>query len=115
MTDIQRTDTSRRMSQIVDHGNLIWLAGKCGAPHTSVREQTETVLSIIDNLLAEAGTDKTKILQVTIWLSNVDGFEEMNAVWDTWLPDGCAPVRACGEFKLAGEGWDIEIICVVAK
>ncbi len=64
--------------------------------------------------MLEAGSDKTRILSATIWLSDIASYDELNAVWDAWIPDGCAPARACGESRLAGEGYDVEIICVAA-
>ncbi len=68
----------------------------------------------IEVLLAEAGSDKTGILNTTIWLSDIAAYDEMNAVWDAWIPQGAAPARACGEIRLGGVGYDVEFICVAA-
>ena len=114
MTDIIRFQTNQRMSQAVVHGGLVWLAGQVGAEGESVTAQTEAILAKIDDLLSQAGTDRTRILQTTIWLANMDDFAEMNAVWDAWVPEGHASTRACGEARLATDGFKVEIICVAA-
>lgn len=82
MSDIMRIETNARMSQAVVHGDLVYLAGQVGAPGKSVTEQTKAVRASVDRLLAEAGTDNTRMLQATIWLADMADFAEMNAVWD---------------------------------
>ena len=103
------------MSQIVVYGDHIWLAGQCETAERSVTEQTKEALEKIEKLLGRAGSDKTRILSTTIWLSDIANYGEMNTVWDDWMPEGCAPARSCGESKLGGTGYDVEIICVAAK
>ena len=68
----------------------------------------------VDRLLAEAGTDKTRILTAQIWLADMADFAEMNAVWDAWVPQGNCPARATGESKLATPDYKVEIIVVAA-
>ena len=115
MSEIKRIDTGTRMSQAVIHNGTVYLAGQVGEPGTSVTEQTKTILSRIEALLAEAGSDKTKILQAVIWLADMADFAEMNAVWDAWVAPGHAPARACGESKLATPDYTVEIIIVAAQ
>jgi enamine deaminase RidA (YjgF/YER057c/UK114 family) len=117
MTAIERRQTDRRMSQIVCRGGLVFLAGQVakGAPGASVAEQTRDILARIDALLAEAGSDRTKILQATIWLADISTFDEMNAVWDAWVPEGHAPARACVEARLARPEYTVEIAVVAAR
>ena len=115
MSQITRSHTNSRMSQIVTHGDTIYLAGQVGTPAASVTQQTQDCLDKIDALLAEAGSDKTRILQCTIWLADMADFAEMNAVWDAWVPQGHAPARACGEAKLATPEYLVEFIVVAAK
>lgn len=109
---IQRSHTNQRMSQIVKHGGLVYLAGQVasGAPGKSVAEQTRDILARIDGLLAEAGSDKSKILSATIWLTDIATFNEMNGVWDAWVAEGHAPARACVEAKLAAPEYTVEIM-----
>lgn len=113
---ITRYQTATRMSQAVVHNGVCYTAGQVaqGAPGASVTEQTQDILNRLDALLAEAGTDKTKILSASIWLSDISTFNEMNAVWDAWVPEGNAPARACVESKLAGPQWAVEIGVIAA-
>lgn len=115
MSEITRSHTGQRMSQIVTHGDTIYLAGQVGTAGASVAQQTQDCLDKIDALLAEAGSDKTRILQTVIWLADMKDFAEMNAVWDAWMPEGHAPARACGEAKLAREDFLVELIVTAAK
>lgn len=114
---ITRFQIGQRMSQAVMHGDTIYLAGQVaqGAPGASVAEQTQDILARIDGLLEEVGSDKTKILSATIWLSDMDSFEEMNGVWDAWVPEGHAPGRACVEARLARPHFKVEIGIIAAK
>src|SRR5262245_30895756 len=111
---IRRIDVGPRMSDIVIHGNTVYLAGQVGAPGESVTSQTKEILATIDALLAKAGTDKMKILQAIIWLADMSNFQEMNAVWDAWVPQGHTPARATGEAKLAAPEYAVEIIITAA-
>ncbi|UWQ50603.1 RidA family protein [Leisingera caerulea] len=115
MSEISRSHTGQRMSQIVTHGDTIYLAGQVGTAGASVEQQTKDCLAKIDALLAEAGSGKTRILQTVIWLADMKDFAEMNAVWDAWVPEGHAPARACGEAKLAREDLLVEFIVTAAK
>lgn len=112
MATITRKHTGARMSQIVTHGDTIYLAGQVGTEGDSVADQTKSCLDKIDALLAEAGCDKTCILQTTIWLADMADFAEMNAVWDAWVAPGHAPARACGEAKLATPNYKVEMIAI---
>ncbi|MFT4793741.1 MAG: enamine deaminase RidA (YjgF/YER057c/UK114 family) [Paracoccaceae bacterium] len=114
MSDIKRLHTGPRMSQAVIHGNTVYFAGQVGEAGASVARQTETALASLDALLAEAGTDKTRLLQVTIWLADMADFAEMNSVWDAWVPAGATPGRACGEAKLAAPAYTVEVIAIAA-
>lgn len=114
MPTIERSHISDRMSQIVIHGNTIYLAGQVGTANASVARQTQDCLRNIDTLLAEVGSDKTHILQTTIWLADMEDFGEMNAVWDAWVPNGHTPARACGEARLATDAYKVEMIVIAA-
>lgn len=113
----ERLHIGDRMSQVVIHGNTVYLAGQVAldAPGTSVAEQTKAILDRIDTLLKEAGSDKTKILSATIWLSDISTFDEMNEVWDAWVAKGHTPARACIESKLAAPQFTVEIGVIAAK
>ncbi len=111
---IRRIEPGTRMSGAVVHGNTVYLAGQVGNPGEDVTAQTRTVLSEVDRLLAAAGTDKSKILQATIWLSDMKDFGAMNAVWDAWVDPDNKPARATGESKLAAPEYLVEIIVIAA-
>ena len=115
MTTITRIATGQRMSQAVIHGQTIYLAGQVGTPGTSVTTQTQEILEKIESLLEQAGSDKTQILSATIWMASMDSFDEMNAVWDAWVPEGHAPARATGESALATPEHLVEILIIAAK
>jgi enamine deaminase RidA (YjgF/YER057c/UK114 family) len=106
---IERFETSARMSKIVKHNGVAYLCGQVGAGDT-VTEQTKDCLSRIEALLAKAGSSPDSILQAIIWLSDMTDFDEMNMVWDAWVPQGQAPARACGEVRLARKELKVEII-----
>lgn len=112
---IQRFETGSRMSQMVIHNDTIYLAGQVGDPEGDITEQTRSMLAKVDKLLADAGSDKTKILQATIWVASMGDFAAMNAVWDSWVPEGHAPGRACGEARLATPDYKVEVIIIAAK
>lgn len=111
---ITRHHTTDRMSQINIHGDTIYLAGQVGNGAT-VAHQTQDMLNSVDRLLAEAGSGKEHVLQAIIWLADMSDFEEMNAVWDAWAPEGHAPARACGEARLATKDVLVEVIITAAK
>ncbi len=113
-SDINRLGTGARMSEAVCYNGIVWLAGQVGNPGESVTEQTRTCLAEVDRILAEAGTDKTRILSTQIWLADMTDFAEMNAVWDSWVPQGHTPARATGEAKLAAPGYLVEVIVTAA-
>jgi enamine deaminase RidA (YjgF/YER057c/UK114 family) len=115
MSDIKRIETGPRMSQAVIHNGTVYLAGQVGKPGDSVTAQTTEVLAQIDRLLAECGSDKTRILSAQIWMADMADFGAMNAVWDAWVPAGHAPARATGESALATPDYKVEIIVVAAQ
>ncbi len=113
---IARMHTNQRMSQLVIHGDTVYLAGQVADDRAaSITIQTQQVLDKIDALLAEAGSDKSKILSAQVWISNIGHFAAMNEVWDAWLPEGSAPARACIEARLASPDLLVEVGIVAAK
>jgi enamine deaminase RidA (YjgF/YER057c/UK114 family) len=110
---IERINTSQRMSKIVKHNGVAILCGQVGEGAT-VTEQTRDCLSRVDALLDKAGSSREQLLQAIIWLPDMADFGEMNDVWDSWVPAGYAPARACGEAKLARPDLKVEIIITAA-
>ena len=113
---IERMQPGPRMSQAVIHGDTVYIAGQvAGDPSANVAGQTRQVLESIDRLLAEAGSDKTRILSATIYLANIATFAEMNSVWDTWVSPQNTPARATVEAKLAAPVYKVEIQVIAAR
>ena len=112
---IRRIDVGPRMSQAVVHGNTVYLAGQVAAnPGPSAADQAKQIVAQIDRLLKEAGTDKTKLLSASIWLSDMRHFDEMNGVWDSWISAGNTPARATTEARLASPKYLVEIAVTAA-
>jgi len=113
---IQRQLTNERMSQIVVHSGTVYLAGQVGDDMSAgIEQQTRETLVNIERLLDLAGTDKSRLLSVTIYLKDIDAdFAGMNAVWDQWLPAGVAPARATVEAKLCEPEILVELSVVAA-
>ena len=112
---IQRFGTTQRYSDIVVHNGTLFTVEVPTSIDTNIETQTSEVLGSIDRLLAQAGSDKSRILMATIYLTSMDDLEGMNAVWDNWVPNGAAPCRACVQVaSLANEGWRIEIALTAA-
>ena len=116
MADIKRIQVGARLSQCVVHGDTVYLAGIV-ADDTSLDAtgQTRQILAKIDQLLAEAGSDKTRMLMATIWLADIRDYGPMNEAWDPWVPVGAAAARACVESRLAAPQYKVEIRVVAAR
>lgn len=110
---ITRIDQGPRMSQAVIHNGLVWLAGQVGEGAT-VTEQTQDALARVDRLLEKAGTSKSKLLSVQVWVADVAHVAEMNAVYDAWIDPDNKPARACGESKLVQPHYKVEFLVVAA-
>ena len=113
---IKRIDVGARMSQAVVHNGTVYTAGQVAqrAPGGTIAEQTADILSSIDALLANAGTDKSKLISATIWITDMKDFAAMNLVWDAWVSPGNAPARACVESQLAAPQFHVEIGVIAA-
>jgi enamine deaminase RidA (YjgF/YER057c/UK114 family) len=112
---IQRLDPGPRMSEASIHNGVVYLAGQVADDATQdIVGQTRQVLAAIDDLLARAGSDKSRILRAQIFLADIGEFSGMNAAWDAWVPAGNAPSRATVEAKLAKPEWKVEIVVTAA-
>ncbi len=112
---IQRLDPGPRMSEASIHNGVVYLAGQVADDATQdIVGQTRQVLAAIDELLARAGSDKSRILRAQIFLADIGEFSGMNAAWDAWVPAGNAPSRATVEAKLARPEWKVEIVVTAA-
>ncbi len=113
---IERLETKQRMSRIVKHNGTIYLCGQvCADATKGITEQTQTMLDKVDELLIASGSDREHILSATIYLNKMADFQEMNAVWDAWVPEGHAPARACVEAAMARDALLVEISVIAAE
>jgi len=109
---IERHGTTRRYSDVVAFGATVHLVEVAQSLDADITTQTQEVLASVERLLIKAGSDKSRLLQVTLYLADIGA---MNAVWDDWLPAGTAPARACVEAKLANPGYRIEAVVLAAR
>ena len=109
---ITRHGPGPRMSAAVVHGNTVYLAGQVSGDSDTMKGQTEQVLKKIDGLLASAGTNKSKLLSATIYITDMRLFNDMNAVWDAWVDPQNTPARATVQAALANPKLMVEISIV---
>jgi len=112
---IVRINPGQRYASAVVHGGLVYLAGHVAHNRDAgVREQTREILEAIDRHLAEAGTDKSRLLSVQVWITDMNHFDEMNAAWDAWVDKANLPARATTETRLASPAYKVEISGIAA-
>lgn len=113
---IERLHKGPRMSQVVKHGGIVYLAGQVAvdAKGESAADQTRNILERVDKLLAEAGSNKSKLISANIWLADIALFNEMNEIWDAWIDPENPPTRACVESRLAAPEYTVEIAVIAA-
>jgi enamine deaminase RidA (YjgF/YER057c/UK114 family) len=112
---VERFDVGARMSEMAIHKGTVYLAGQVAEDAgQDIGGQTRQVLACIDALLARAGTDKSRLLMVQIFLADMNDFAGMNAVWDAWVTVGHTPPRATVQAKLARPEWKIEVVVTAA-
>ena len=94
----------------------IYVPQNCGIDDTAqdIRGQTAQVLAMVDRLLAEAGSDKSRILMTQIFLADIGDIAAMNEVWDAWIPAGNTPPRATVQAAMANAAYKIEIVVTAA-
>ena len=113
--NLERFHVGKRLSEMVVHGNTIYLAGQVAdEPAADMPGQIRQVLAQIDRLLAEAGSDKSRILSATIFLPSMSDFPALNEAWEAWVPAGHCPARATVEAKLAAPQYKVEIQVIAA-
>ncbi len=112
---IRRLHCGPRMSEAVIYNGMAYLAGQVAEDaEQDITGQTEQVLAAIDALLAEAGTDKSRLLTAQIFIKDLADFPAMNAVWERWVVPGHTPTRATVKADLARPGWKVEIVVTAA-
>ena len=108
---IQRFQVGKRLSEMAIYNGVAYLAGQVPEDDSlDMYGQTQQVLAEIDKWLAQAGTDKSKILMAQVFVADMAEFDEMNRAWDEWVTQNNAPPRAAVEAKLANPNWKVEIV-----
>ena len=111
---IQRHGTTRRYSDSVVHNGTVYLVEVPSNLDGDITAQTTNLLAGIERLLEQAGSDRSKLLMVTIYLADMADYDALNAVWDAWVPEGHAPTRACVQARLANPGFRVEMAVTAA-
>jgi len=112
---ITRYETTARMSRVVVHNQTAYLCGQVAEDRSAgIQEQTRTMLAKVDALLESVHSNREQILSATLYLKDMQLFAEMNSVWDSWIPAGLAPARACVEASLASPELLVEISVIAA-
>ncbi len=107
---IKRYSVGPRMSQAVVCAGMVHIAGQVADDRKAgIVEQTASVLAKIDALLKEAGTDRSKLVAVDVFLPHISDFDAMNSVWDAWIDPANPPARACIEARLADPDLRVEM------
>ncbi len=116
MASITRFHVGPRLSETAVHNGTIYFAGQVPDDTTQdIRGQTAQVLAMVDRLLAEAGSDKSRILMTQIFLADINDISAMNEVWDAWIPAGNTPPRATVQAQMANSAYKIEIVVTAAQ
>lgn len=116
MAHLTRFHVGPRLSETAVHNGTVYLAGQVPDDlDKDLRGQTAEVLAMVDRLLAEAGSDKSRILMAQIFLADIDEIGTMNEVWDAWIPAGHTPPRATVQARMAKPGYRIEIVVTAAQ
>jgi enamine deaminase RidA (YjgF/YER057c/UK114 family) len=114
--EIKRLHVGKRLSEVAIHNGTVYLAGQIASDtKQDIKGQTREVLGHIDRLLAEAGSDKSRILSTQIFITDMANFPAMNEVWESWVVPGNTPPRATVEAKLADPACLIELVIVAAQ
>jgi enamine deaminase RidA (YjgF/YER057c/UK114 family) len=114
--EIKRLHVGKRLSEVAIHNGTVYLAGQIASDTTQdIIGQTREVLGHVDRLLAEAGSDKSRILSTQIYITDMANFPAMNTVWEAWVVPGATPPRATVEAKLADPACLIEFVIVAAQ
>ena len=116
MSAIERIAGNPRMSMATVHAGTVYMSGQVAIDNRGgpIEAQIDEILQRIDALLEEAGSDKTRLLSVQLMFADVADMPAVNAAWDAWLPEGCAPCRTTTQVQLASDAYRVEIAVIAA-
>ena len=101
-------------SKSVEHNGVVYTVVTAPDVSADLKGQTQQALEQLDANLAEAGTDKSCLLSVTIYITDMSKKPVLNGVWDAWIGPDNWPQRACVEVKLEGDTL-VEMVAIAAK
>jgi enamine deaminase RidA (YjgF/YER057c/UK114 family) len=112
MSQVVRLRTNKRRGRAVIHDGIVYIGGQTADDRSvGIREQTKAIIDRIEQILLDAGSNKSNLLNVQIWLRDIErDFGPMNEVWDAWIPDDAGPARATVQAILAAPDVLIEIV-----
>lgn len=110
MSEIKRIRVNNRFSEAVVHGGIVYISGQVDlSAARTARQQTKNVLTIIDELLAEAGTDKSRLLRAFVYLANIGDLQDMNKEWEAWVVPGSTPARTVAQCELSSPAFLVQV------
>ncbi|MGQ5521698.1 RidA family protein [Chitinimonas sp. PSY-7] len=112
--DIQRINPTQRWSDATVYQGLVHFVEVPADLHADMRGQVKQVLAQAEKTLELAGSDKSRLLMTTIYVTNLANVPALNAIWDEWLAPGYAPVRACLKVELVNPDMLVEMAFVAA-
>lgn len=114
MMSITRINPEQRWSDAVIYNHTLYYTSVPENLDEDAQAQTENALAALDSVLQQAGTDKSRLLDVTIFLADAGDFAAMNVAWDAWVVSGSAPVRCTVQAKLMNPRFKVEIKAIAA-
>ncbi|AKM11541.1 RidA family protein [Croceicoccus naphthovorans] len=116
MAEIQRISGNPRMSMATVHAGTCYLSGQVAIDNRGgpIEAQVAEILDRIDNLLAECGSDRSRMLSVQVFMADLADMAPLNEAWDAWLPAGSAPARTTIQTTLASDAYRLEIAVIAA-
>lgn len=113
MSDITRIHPAPQWSDAVVHNGTVYFV-EVPESGTDITSQTQALLAQAERTLALAGSGKDRLLMATIYIKHMAERTALNAVWQAWLPEGCAPARVCVSAEMASPDYLLEIAFVAA-
>jgi enamine deaminase RidA (YjgF/YER057c/UK114 family) len=116
MTDIVRIKTNPRRGRAVIHNGVVFVGGQAADDRSQdIRGQTKQALARLEKVLADAGSDKSRLLSAQIWMKDISrDFAGMNEIWDAWVDPEVAPARATAQCEMGAPDVLVEIIVTAA-
>jgi enamine deaminase RidA (YjgF/YER057c/UK114 family) len=106
--------TTPTRSRAVAHNGIVYAVATAKDKSAPLYEQTQDALAQIDATLAEAGSNKSRILRATVYITDMTRKSDMDRAWDEWVDRANPPQRACIGVTLAGRDL-VEILVTAAQ